>query len=177
MTNNYLSSAIRQFEQYRTLGEKTFSQLSDEQLFWQYHEECNSIAIIVQHLHGNMLSRWTDFLTMDGEKKWRTREAEFVNSIKDRQELLLQWNEGWDCVLGALRALTEDNLENTIYIRNEAHTVTEAINRQLTHYASHVGQIIYIGKMLAGKRWETLSIARGQSKQFNKDMFSRLKGN
>lgn len=176
MANNYLSSAIQQFTQYKALAEKTFSQLSDEQLFWQYNKESNSIATIVKHLRGNMLSRWTDFLTSDGEKKWRTRDAEFVNDIKDRATLLFQWNEGWDCLFHTLRGLTEDDLGTTIYIRNEGHTVTEAINRQLTHYASHVGQIIFIGKMLAGSQWQTLSIAPGNSKQYNKEMFSRPKG-
>jgi len=177
MTNNYLSSAIHQFEQYKILAEKTFSQLSDEQLFWQYNKESNSIATIIKHLRGNMLSRWTDFLTTDGEKKWRARDEEFVNDIKDRALLMLKWDEGWACLFNALRGLTEDNLGNTIYIRNAGLTVTEAINRQLTHYASHVGQIIFIGKMLAGSHWQTLSIAPGNSKQYNKEMFSRPKAN
>jgi uncharacterized damage-inducible protein DinB len=145
------------------LGEKTFAQLSDDKLFWKYNEESNSIATIVKHLWGNMLSRWTDFLTTDGEKEWRKRDAEFENDIKTRQELLDKWNEGWDCLSNAIDALTTNDLEKIIYIRKQPQTVTEAINRQLTHYSYHVGQIVFLGKMLAGNGWASLSIPRLKS--------------
>src|ERR1043165_8598212 len=131
MNANYLQSAIKQFEYYKLLGEKTFNQLPDEKLFWQYNSESNSIATIVKHLWGNMLSRWTDFLTTDGEKEWRNRDTEFENDIKSREELLSKWNEGWSCLFNALDALSADDLEKEIFIRNQGHTVIEAINRQL----------------------------------------------
>src|SRR4029078_3732524 len=137
------------------------------ELHWQYNEESNSIAIIVKHLWGNMLSRWTDFLTADGEKPTRDRETEFENDIKDKKELLHKWNEGWACLFNAVNSLKEEDLTTIIYIRNEGHTVTEAINRQVAHYAYHVGQIFFIGKMIKGKDWESLSIPRGKSQQFN----------
>jgi hypothetical protein len=170
---DYLSSTIKQFEYYRLLGEKTMTQLKDEDLFWQYNDESNSIAIIVKHLWGNMLSRWTDFLTTDGEKPWRDREAEFEADVKDRPELMIKWNEGWDCLLHALRSIDEDKLDTIIYIRNQGHTILEAINRQLAHYAYHVGQIVHIGKMIRNDQWKSLSIPRGQSDNFNKKKFSK----
>lgn len=175
MKGSYLESAIKQFEYYKMLGEKTFAQLQEEQLFWQHNEESNSIAIIVKHLWGNMLSRWTDFLTTDGEKEWRNRDEEFENDIKDKEELLHKWNEGWQCLLDALNALEESDLDKVIYIRNQGHTVLEAINRQLAHYPYHVGQIVLIGKMLCDKDWKSLSILRGSSHQFNVEKFSQEK--
>lgn len=175
MTTDYLESAIKQFEYYKMLGEKTFGQLTDEQLFWKYNEESNSIATIVKHLWGNMLSRWTDFLTTDGEKEWRNREAEFESDIKDKAELISKWNKGWDCLFKALHLLNKDNFDTIIYIRNQGHSVTEAINRQLAHYSYHVGQIVFIGKMLKGNDWSSLSIPRGDSKKYNAQKFSGLK--
>ncbi len=175
MADDYLSSAKKQFEYYKMLGKKTFDQLSDEQLFWKYNEESNSIATIVKHLWGNMLSRWTDFLTTDGEKEWRERESEFINDIKDRTELLNKWNEGWDCLFNALNSLHEKDLEQIVYIRNLGHTVAEAINRQLAHYPYHVGQIFFIGKMLIGENWKSLSIPKGDSKKYNEEKFSQPK--
>jgi Protein of unknown function (DUF1572) len=174
MNNEYLASAIKQFEYYQTLGEKAFGQLPDEALFWQYNEESNSIATIIKHLWGNMLSRWTDFLTSDGEKKWRQRDAEFENDITTRSEMMAKWKEGWNCLLNTLRTLKEDDMDRMIYIRNQGHTVAEAINRQLAHYPYHVGQIIYIAKMAAGK-WESLSIPRGASQIYNKEKFAQPK--
>src|ERR1043165_3370957 len=138
MNANYLQSAIKQFEYYKLLGEKTFNQLPDEKLFWQYNSESNSIATIVKHLWGNMLSRWTDFLTTDGEKEWRNRDAEFENDITTRQEMLDKWNAGWDCLFGALKSLTNDDLQKEVYIRNMGHTVADAIHRQLAHYSYHI---------------------------------------
>lgn len=175
MTNDYLTSIIKQFEYYKLLGEKTFEQLTDEQLFWKYNEESNSISIIVKHLWGNMLSRWTDFLISDGEKTWRQRDAEFENDFNSRAELLQKWAEGWDCLFNAIRPLTENDLAKEIYIRNMGHTVVEAINRQLAHYAYHVGQIVLIGKMLCNDRWTSLSIPRGNSNAYNAEKFATAK--
>ena len=148
---NYLESIRKQFAYYQMLGDKTFEQLSEEQLFWRYNADNNSIAIIVKHFWGNMLSRWTNFLEADGEKQWRDRETEFEQTIQNRAELLQKWEEGWQCLFQALDQVTSDNLEQLIYIRNQGHTVMEAINRQLAHYAYHVGQIVFIGKMLKGR--------------------------
>jgi len=175
MNNNYLDSVRKQFEYYKLLGEKTFSQVQDDQLFWQYHEDSNSLAIIVKHLWGNMLSRWTDFLTTDGEKEFRDREGEFENDIKSRAELLEKWNEGWTCLFNAINSLTTKDLEKIIYIRNQGHTVTEAINRQLAHYSYHIGQIVFLGKMLAANGWTSLSIPRNKSTAFNEEKFSKPK--
>ncbi|MBK9994552.1 MAG: DUF1572 family protein [Saprospiraceae bacterium] len=175
MNNDFLNSSIKQFEYYKMLGEKTFDQVSEDQLFWQYNAESNSIAIIVKHLCGNMLSRWTDFLTSDGEKEWRQRDAEFENDIKTKIELLEKWNQGWNCLFSALHALTEDDLTKIIYIRNQGHSVIEAINRQLAHYPYHIGQIVFIGKMMCDEKWNSLSIPKGNSTTYNSDKFSKPK--
>lgn len=175
MTNDYLDSVRKQFEYYKILGDKTFSQVQDDQLFTQYNDDSNSIATIVKHLWGNMLSRWTDFLTSDGEKSFRDRDAEFENDIKSRQELLDKWNEGWTCLFNAINALTKNDLNKIIYIRNQGHTVTEAINRQLAHYSYHIGQIVFLGKMLAESGWTSLSIPKGGSQAFNKEKFLKPK--
>lgn len=170
MNTDYLVSAIKQFEYYKQLGESTFAQVTDEQLLWQYNQESNSIATIVKHLSGNMLSRWTDLLTSDGEKEWRSRDAEFENDITSRQAILVIWEKGWKVLLDTLQALTPEDLEKIIYIRNQGHTVLEAINRQLAHYPYHIGQIVYIGKMLASE-WQSLSIPRGGSANYNTQQF------
>ncbi|MBB6499281.1 DUF1572 domain-containing protein [Pedobacter cryoconitis] len=177
MNDNYLDSTIKQFEYYKMLGEKTFSQLDDDALFYQFNEESNSIAAIVKHISGNMLSRWTDFLTTDGEKAGRDREAEFDNDLKDRAEMMTRWDEGWACLFQALETVNEDNFGQTIYIRNQGHSITEAINRQLAHYPYHIGQIVYIGKMLKAKEWSSLSIPRGDSGKFNAEKFSQPQKN
>jgi Protein of unknown function (DUF1572) len=173
MTNDYLESVKKQFEYYKMLGEKTFAQLSDEQLFWQYNQESNSIAVIVSHLCGNMLSRWTDFLTSDGEKEWRQRDAEFENNISTKQQVIDQWNQGWQCLFDTLNTLKEEDFEKIVYIRNMGHSVTEAINRQLTHYPYHVGQIVFIGKMVCDENWNSLSIPRNKSAEYNADKFAK----
>jgi hypothetical protein len=157
------------------LGERTFEQLTDEQLFWQYNSESNSVAMVVKHLYGNMLSRWTDFLNTDGEKEWRDRDAEFINEIQNRQELFSKWEAGWKCLLDAINLLTEDDLDKIIYIRNMGHTVTEAINRQLAHYPYHVGQIVFIGKMVCNSNWTSLSIPKGKSVDYNTEKFAKEK--
>ncbi len=174
MNTNYLESVIKQFEYYKMLGEKSFAQIPEEKLFWQYNENSSSIATIVKHLWGNMMSRWTEFLTTDGEKEWRNRDAEFENDIHTKQEMLDKWNAGWEVFLTILNSLTDADLEKIIYIRNQGHTILEAINRQLAHYPYHIGQIVFIGKMCA-EQWTSLSIPKGNSSQFNTAKFSKPK--
>ncbi|MBK8566593.1 MAG: DUF1572 family protein [Saprospiraceae bacterium] len=175
MLNDYLTSTRKQFEYFKSLGEKTFDQLTDEQLFWQYNAESNSIASIVKHLWGNMLSRWTDFLTTDGEKEWRQREAEFKNDLQTREAMLDLWNEGWACFFAALDSVNEENIDTIIYIRNQGHSIVEAINRQLAHYPYHVGQIVFIGKMVKDSAWSSLSIPRGGTQHYNAAKFEQPK--
>lgn len=176
MQSNYLESVKKQFLYYKKLGEQAMEQLQEEDLFWQYNPESNSIAIIVNHLAGNMLSRFTDFMTSDGEKSWRDRDAEFKNRFNNREELLDHWQKGWACLLNELDQLQEEDLSTVVYIRNEAHTVTEALNRQLAHYPYHIGQIIYIAKMIRDAEWITLSIARNKSADYNERKFSEFPG-
>jgi len=175
MKANYLQSIRKQIEYYKLLGERTFVQLSEKDLFWQFNDESNSIAIIVNHLHGNMMSRWTDFLTSDGEKHWRTRDLEFEDVIKSRSELEEKWNEGWRCVFFALDSIDEENFGTQVYIRNQGHTIVEAVNRQYAHYAYHIGQIVYIGRMLRAQDWKSLSIPKGKSADYNSEKFSKDK--
>jgi hypothetical protein len=167
---NFIESARKQFMQARTLGEKSMEQVPDDKISWQYNPESNSIATIVKHMAGNMLSRFTDFFTSDGEKPWRNRDGEFENEILTREQLMHRWNEGWNCVFGMLDALTPEDLARIVRIRNEEHSVMEAINRQLTHYAYHVGQIVFISKMVAASHWKSLSIPRQGSEEFNTKM-------
>lgn len=171
----YLESVKKQFDYYRMLGDKTFEQVSEEALFWQPNEESNSIAMIVKHLHGNMMSRWTDFLTTDGEKEWRKRDQEFENDLETKANIISAWNQGWDCLFAALNALTEDDLEREIFIRNMGHTVSEAINRQLAHYPYHIGQIVFLGKLIQNDSWTSLSIPKGASKAYNQEKFAKPK--
>jgi hypothetical protein len=171
----YLESIKRQFLYYKSLGDKTLELLPEESLFWQYNEESNSIAIIVKHLHGNMLSRWTDFLTSDGEKEWRKREGEFENEVISKAVLLAKWEEGWKCVFDAINSLTEEDLGKEIFIRNMGHTVMEAINRQLAHYPYHIGQMVFLGKMIANQNWVSLSIPKGKSNEYNAEKFAKPK--
>jgi hypothetical protein len=171
MHTTYLQSIDQQFRHYKSLGEKAMGQLEDEKLFWQPNAESNSIAVIVKHMAGNMVSRWTDIFDSDGEKNWRNRDAEFVNDVDTRAALMKIWEDGWACLFNTLSSMQETDLDRIIYIRNEAHTVIAAINRQLAHYPCHVGQIIYISKMLS-KDWTSLSIPRDQSADFNRDKFS-----
>ncbi len=175
MTKGYLESVKAQFKHYKSIGEKTFDQMEEADLFWQFNDESNSVAVIVKHLWGNMMSRWTNFLTSDGEKEWRKRDEEFESDIKTKEELLQKWNEGWDCFFAALETISEEDLDSkVVYIRNEGHSITEAINRQLAHYPYHIGQIVFIGKM-ASKDWSALTIPKGNSKAYNKEMFSKPK--
>jgi len=177
MEINYLESVRKQFEYYKLLGEKTIERLTAEQLFWQYNEESNSIVTIVKHLHGNMLSRWTDFLTSDGEKEWRQRDAEFESEDLSKVRLLELWEEGWSILFGALGSLKPEDLATTVYIRNQGCTVVDAINRQLAHYPYHIGQMVFVGKMIQNEKWESLSIPRGASQAYNSDKFSKEKHN
>jgi len=142
--NHFLSSLISQFEYYKVLGESTMKQLNEQQLLQEPHQGGNSIGIIVNHLHGNMMSRWTDFLSSDGEKSWRMRDREFEAEIGDKKQLMYKWDQGWACLFNALNALTPEDINAEILIRNQKHRVYEAIHRQLAHYASHIGQIVLI---------------------------------
>ena len=175
INNSYLESTKKQFLYYKTLGEKAIEQVEPEQLFIAINEDTNSIARIVQHISGNMLSRWTDFLTSDGEKEWRNRDAEFEEILKTKEKLLQSWNIGWNCFFEALNSLKPEQLSTIIYIRNEGHTVIEAINRQLAHYPYHIGQIVFYAKMLKQSEWNSLSIPKNKSNSYNSDKFAKEK--
>ncbi|MFD2613676.1 DUF1572 family protein [Paenibacillus gansuensis] len=169
----YLQHIKSQFQYYKTLGERAIHQLEPEQLFLAANEDTNSIAAIVKHLWGNMLSRWTNFLTEDGEKSWRNRDAEFVNDLQSKEEVMEKWNEGWAVFLGAIDSIRPEQLTATIYIRNEGHSVFDAINRQLAHYPYHVGQIVYAAKLLKTGSWDSLSIPRNSSQSYNSAKFAQ----
>jgi hypothetical protein len=175
LQSNYLESIKKQFLYYKTIGEKAMEQLEPEQLFISLNEDTNSIGMIIQHMSGNMLSRWTDFLTSDGEKDWRNRDIEFEETIKNKEELINLWNKGWNCFFDALNSLQPDQLETIIYIRNEGHTVLEAINRQLAHYPYHIGQIVFYAKMLKQTEWNSLSIPKNKSNSYNTEKFAKEK--
>ncbi len=160
---------------YKTIAEKAMEQLEPEQLFIAVNNDTNSIAMIVQHLSGNMLSRWTDFLTSDGEKEWRKRDDEFAEILKTKAELLDTWNKGWECFFTTINSLNTSDLETIIYIRNEGQTVIDAINRQLAHYPYHIGQIVFYAKMLKSTEWNSLSIPKNKSNSYNADKFSKEK--
>lgn len=165
--NVFLESVIKRFKEYKELAEKTFDQLTDAQMLWQPNETSNSIAQIIQHLHGNMLSRWTNFLIEDGEKEWRRRDAEFERKDLTKAQLLQLWNEGWAVLLNTLSTLSPADLSKTITIRTQPLTVVDAINRQLAHYSYHVGQLVFLGKWIKNSEWQTLSIPKGGSQAFN----------
>jgi len=173
--DSYIESVKKQFLYYKKLADQAMAQLEEKELFWQYNEASNSIAIIATHMAGNMLSRFTDFLTSDGEKPWRNRDAEFEHRFGSREALLEYWNQGWECLLEAIGSLSAADLERIVYIRNEGHTVTEALNRQLAHYPYHVGQIVYIARMCRNQEWQSLSIPRNQSAAYNAEKFSQEK--
>lgn len=164
---------IKRFQYYKELGDKTFGQLSDKQVLWQYNPESNSIATIVKHISGNMLSRWTNFLTEDGEKDWRNRDSEFENDLISKAQMIEIWEKGWTTLFEALNQISEENIHQIIYIRGEKHTVLDAVLRQLAHYPYHIGQIIYVAKMLKNEDWQTLSIARNKSADFNREMLKK----
>lgn len=164
--NEYLASVIKRVKYYRRLAEQTFEQLADTDFHYQPNAESNSIAIIVQHMSGNMLSRWTNFLQEDGEKEWRQRDDEFEIHNYSRAQIIELWNKGWHCFLDALESLREEDLMKTVHIREEPLSAIDAINRQLAHYPHHVGQILYIGKIRKGAEWKSLSIPKGASLQY-----------
>jgi hypothetical protein len=167
-TTLYLEDSTELFRHYKKLAERAMEQVTDEQLFVTLDEEANSIAIIVKHMAGNMCSRWTDFLTADGEKPSRDRDCEFVDPPMTRRALLEVWEDGWTHVFQTLESLSEADLERRVTIRGEAHSVMQAINRQLAHYPYHIGQIVMFAKHLAHDHWRSLSVARNQSAEFNR---------
>ncbi len=164
-----LKNTISVFEYYKTLGEKAIAQIDDDALFYTPDEKSNSISIIIKHLHGNMLSRWTDFLTTDGEKEWRQRDEEFNETMGTREEVGKLWEEGWACLFNALSMLRPEDFGQTIYIRNMGQTILDAIMRQLAHYAYHVGQIVYLARLFNEGDWRSLSIPKGGSAAYNEE--------
>lgn len=169
----FLESAIKRFTEYKALGDKTFAQLEEKEFQFTPNEASNSIAVIIQHMHGNMLSRWTNFLSEDGEKEWRDRDGEFEVHDFSREELIGKWNEGWKVFLDALRSLKAEDLLKTITIRSQPLSVVDAINRQMAHYSYHVGQIVYLGRWIRSSEWKSLSIPKNASEQFNREMKQR----
>ena len=173
LTTSYLEDALAVFRQYKKLAERAMEQVTDEQLSLAANEESNSIAVIVKHMAGNMRSRWTEFLTTDGEKANRNRDSEFIDPPATRAELMRVWDEGWACLFGALEPLRDEDLTRRVLIRGEAHSVMQAMNRQLAHYPYHVGQIVLLAKHYAGERWESLSVPRNRSAEFNRKVAAR----
>ncbi len=167
-TTSYLEDSLTLFRYYKNLAERAMAQVTDEELLAVLDDEMNSIAVIVKHMAGNMRSRWTDFLTSDGEKPDRQRDAEFVDPPSTREALLAAWEEGWQCLLGTLEALSEEDLQRTITIRGEAHSVMQAINRQVAHYSYHCGQIVFLAKHFKHDEWQSLSVPRRKSAEFNR---------
>jgi len=167
-TTSYIEDAVAVFRYYKKLGERAMDQVGDEQLFAALDREANSIAIIVKHMVGNMRSRWIDFLTSDGEKPNRNRDSEFFDPPTTRAALLAEWENGWSCLFSAIEPLTDADLTRKITIRGEAHSVMQAINRQVAHYASHCGQIVFLAKHLQAGNWKCLSVPRKQSDDFNR---------
>ncbi|MDH4066097.1 MAG: DUF1572 domain-containing protein [Acidobacteriota bacterium] len=175
MPSPVLDIARDELRKIKTLADKAIAQLSDKQLHATLDDESNSVAVLMRHMAGNMRSRWTDFLTSDGEKPDRMRDREFEDLRASRAELLAEWEDGWRRVFHAIDPLTDDDLQRTVLIRSEPHTVYQAISRQVAHYAGHAYQILFLGKHLAGSSWQTLSIPRGQSEEFNRRMIARRK--
>ncbi|MFD0715061.1 DUF1572 family protein [Paenibacillus sp. GCM10027626] len=170
LASHVLELSLQDFMSQKKLGDKAIGQLPDDGLFFAPNSESNSIAVIINHMYGNMLSRWTDFLTTDGEKENRNRDAEFETAALDRHLLMERWDAGWNTLFFALKAIQPEDLQRTIYIRGEAHTAIQAIHRQISHYGYHVGQIVYIAKAYCASHWQTLSIPKGGSASFNKQM-------
>ncbi len=171
----FMSATIDVFEAHKKMAERAVAQVADEGLRTSLDEHTNSIAVIMKHVAGNLISRWTDFLTTDGEKQDRNRDGEFEDNFTDRAELLAYWERGWSTLLDSLKSLTPDDLEKTVYIRGDAHTVPLAIQRSLGHTCYHIGQIVQVARVQAGDEWNTLTIPRGQSEQFNKERWGEGK--
>ncbi|MBI1343423.1 MAG: DUF1572 domain-containing protein [Terrimonas sp.] len=163
----YLETVIKRVRYYKDLADRTFSQLEEKDFYFQPGAASNSIAVIIRHMAGNMLSRWTHFLEEDGEKAWRRRDDEFTIHQHTKKELLDYWEKGWSCFLDALQSLSEKDLSKTVTIRQEPLSVVDAINRQLAHYPYHIGQIVFLGRMIKDEKWQNLSIPKGESVQFN----------
>src|SRR5579872_1700261 len=172
-TTSYAQDSLSLFRNYKTLTEKAMAQVTDAQLIATLDGEMNSIALIVKHLAGNMRSRWTDFLTTDGEKPDRDRDAEFLDPPQTRPALLALWEEGWNCVFQALEPLSDADLVRTVTIRGEAHSVMQAINRQIAHYSYHCGQIVFLAKHFQADGWKSLSVPRGKSEEFNRSVLAQ----
>jgi hypothetical protein len=175
MDTSFLKSSILQFKYYKELGEKTIEQIPEAQLAFKLNSETNNINTIVKHLSGNMVSRWSKFLDSDGEKEWRDRDDEFIDTIKTKAELITIWNQGWNVLFDTLENLSNEDLNKISFIRNQGHTVVECIHRQLCHYSYHIGQIVMIGRVICGEKWKTLSIQKGESKPYNSLKFSNKK--
>lgn len=171
-TTSYLTDSISLFRAYKKLGEGALAQVRDEQLFMALDPEMNSIAIIVNHLAGNMRSRWTDFLTSDGEKPDRNRDREFDSPPQSRAAVMQSWEEGWTCVFATLESLSDDDMNRSVVIRGEIHSVMQAINRQIAHYTYHVGQLVFLAKHLQHEQWKSLSVPRGKSAEFNRKVMA-----
>ena len=171
-STSYIEDSVSLFRYYKKLSEGAMEQLSDEQLFTALDEEMNSVAIIVKHMAGNMRSRWTDFLTSDGEKSDRNRDTEFVAPPATRSEVMRVWNDGWEKVFQTLEPLSAADLEREVFIRGEPHSVMQAINRQIAHYAYHCGQIVFLAKHLKGSSWKSLSVPRNKSAEFNRKVLA-----
>ena len=169
-TTSYIEDSLEVFRYYKRLAERAMEQTPDEGLFSTLDGESNSIATVVKHIAGNMRSRWTDFLTSDGEKPDRDRDSEFVDPPKTREELLRMWEDGWKRLFSAIEPLAEGDLAKTVLIRGEAHSVMQAINRQIAHYAHHIGQVVLLAKHFAGDRWQSLTIPRNRSGDFNRSV-------
>ena len=167
VVKDYLSDAISSFRSYKKLADNAIAQLKEDELFVTIDDEANSVAIVMKHMAGNMLSRWTDFLTSDGEKPNRNRDMEFVIESKNKAELLSYWESGWQCVFAAVEPLQVDDFEKLVTIRGQEHSIVQAINRQLTHYAYHIGQIVFLAKHFRSSEWKSLSIPRNKSAAFN----------
>lgn len=172
----YLKVVLERFKSVKNLGDKTINQLSEDDIHWKLNDESNSVAVIVKHLSGNMVSRWSNFLTSDGEKSYRNRDQEFEEIRVSKQELIGIWEKGWDILFEALTNLEEQDLLKNIYIRSEKHMVIDAIERQMVHYSYHIGQVVYIGKQVKYKDWKSLSIPKGQSKEYLEYMEKKHKG-
>jgi hypothetical protein len=170
----FLSAAINAFEANKKLADRAIEQILDEKLHIALDESTNSIAVIMKHVAGNLTSRWTDFLTTDGEKPGRNRDDEFVDSFGSRQELLDCWERGWGCLLATLKSLTPDDLGKTVSIRGEPHSVPLALERSLGHTCYHIGQIVQVARIHAGSNWNTLTIPRGASEQFNQKNWGQI---
>ncbi|MBK9733469.1 MAG: DUF1572 family protein [Saprospiraceae bacterium] len=167
-------SSIKLFKYYKLLADKAMAQISDDDLFHHTSDDENSISVIVQHMVGNMYSRWTNMFTEDGEKPWRNRDKEFENNIDTREVLLTTWENAWQLLFNTLDSIAEDDLAKIIYIRKEGLTVEDAILRQLCHYSYHVGQIVYKAKQVSGNKWVSLSIARNASEKYNAKKFDQI---